>query len=312
MPRDRSPGHDVTDETVLVTGGAGFIGSHVADALVEDNDVRVLDDLSSGRRENVPSGAELIRGDVRDPDLVADAMAGVDLVFHEAAMVSVPESVENPLGCHETNATATVRLLEAARAEDARVVYASSAAVYGRPESVPLAEGAPKRPTSPYGIEKLATDHYVRAYADLYDLETVALRYFNVYGPRQAASDYSAVIDAFVEQALAGGPITVEGDGTQTRDFVHVSDVVQANLLAATTPHVGEAFNVGTGTSVSVLELARKIREATGVDADVVHTDPRPGDIDQSCPDIEKARSLLGYEPTVTLDDGLGSVVEER
>ncbi|MFC4551473.1 MULTISPECIES: NAD-dependent epimerase/dehydratase family protein [Halorussus] len=303
--------HDVSNQSVLVTGGAGFVGSHIARALVGDNEVRVLDDCSGGAAENVPDDAELVEGDVRNPETVADAMDGADLVFHEAALVSVEESVNDPRKSHTTNATATLEVLERARAEDARVVLASSAAVYGHPESVPVAEGDAKEPTSPYGIDKLALDHYARRYHDLYGLETVPLRYFNVYGPGQNP-EYSAVVNVFFRQAAEGGPLTIEGDGQQTRDFVHVSDVVRANLLAATTDRVGEPFNVGTGHSVTVEELAETVVEVTNSDAEITHVDPRPGDIDHSEADISKAEDALGYEPTVSLEAGLRALAEEK
>lgn len=299
---------EVSGQTVLVTGGAGFIGSHIAAALVPDNTVRVLDDLSTGSRDNVPDDASLIVGDIREESVLEAAMAGVDLVFHEAAIVSVARSVEAPVETNETNLGAAVRLLEHARRNDARVVVASSAAVYGDPETVPIPEGHPTSPTSPYGITKLAIDQYARLYNSLYDLPTVALRYFNVYGPRQVAGDYSGVLTAFARQAREGEPITVHGDGTQTRDFVHVRDVVRANLAAATTSNVGEAFNVGTGTSVTIREFAELVREATGSTSPIVHTDPREGDIEHSCADVEYARQTLGFEASVPLSEGLQSV----
>ncbi|MFC7080013.1 NAD-dependent epimerase/dehydratase family protein [Halorussus caseinilyticus] len=302
---------DLSDRTVLITGGAGFVGSHLAEALVADNEVRVLDDLSGGVREHVPAGADLVEGDVCDSETVAEAMDGADLVFHEAALVSVEKSVESPPESNRINAAATVNLLEQARDEDARVVLASSAAVYGHPESVPVSEGDSKDPTSPYGIDKLALDHYARRYHDLYGLETVPLRYFNVYGPRQNP-EYSAVVNVFFRQAADGGPVTVEGDGEQTRDFVHVRDVVRANLLAATTDRVGEPFNVGTGHSVTVRDLAETVVEVTDSDAEITHVDPRPGDIRHSEADISKARSELGYEPAVSLETGLRELAEEK
>ncbi|NKE34954.1 NAD-dependent epimerase/dehydratase family protein [Natronococcus sp. JC468] len=297
-----------TGETILVTGGAGFIGSHLVDALVDDNDVRVLDDLSSGRRDRVPADASLIEGDLRDDDALARATDGVDLIFHEAALVSVERSVAAPLESHAVNVDGTLALLERARVEDARVVVASSAAIYGRPEYTPIDEGHPTAPSSPYGLEKATVDEYARLYHELYGLETVALRYFNVYGPGQVGGDYSAVIGVFLEQAQAGEPITIDGDGTQTRDFVHVSDVVQANLLAATTDAVGEAFNVGTGSSVTIRELAETIREVVGSNSEIVHCDPRPGDIQRSRADVERGRTELGYEPTVPLEQGLATL----
>lgn len=295
--------------TVLVTGGAGFVGSHLAAALAEDNDVRVIDDLSTGDRSLVPEGAEFLRGDVRDRGLLARAMAGVDVVFHEAAVVGVERSVAAPRESQSVNVAATLDLLEVARNVGARVVVASSAAIYGHPESVPVSESAPKEPTSPYGVDKLAVDHYARLYADLYDLPTVALRYFNVYGPGHSGGSYSGVIDVFAEQARAGDDVTVHGDGSQTRDFVHVSDVVAANLLAATTEHVGEAFNVGTGRSVTISELAELVRTATGSSSEVVHTDPRPGDVDRSRADVATARDRLGFSATTSVEEGVRSLL---
>ncbi|WP_254547475.1 NAD-dependent epimerase/dehydratase family protein [Halomarina pelagica] len=300
----------VDGRRVLVTGGAGFIGSHLVDALVEDNEVRVLDDFSTGRRAHVHPDATVIEGDIRDPATVAEAMADVDLVFHEAANASVTRSVDDPVASHRVNATGALTLLERARRADARVVVASSTAIYGNPTTIPVTEEEPTTPTSPYGVEKLAVDHYARLYHDLYGLDTVALRYFNVYGPRQACADYSSVITVFLEQACSGQPITVEGDGSQIRDFVHVSDVVRANVLAATTDRVGEAYNVGTGRSVSILDLARLVADLTDGESDVTHVDPRPGDIEASRADISKARRELGYEPSVGLQDGLAALID--
>jgi UDP-glucose 4-epimerase len=301
---------DLTGRTVLVTGGAGFVGSHIADALVGGNDVRVLDNFSSGYSENLPDGATVIEGDLRDTDTLDAATDGVDLIFHEAGLVSVARSVEAPRTSHAINADATIDLLERARREDARVVLASSSAIYGHPDSVPIHESDPKEPTSPYGVDKLTIDHYARLYHDLYGVETVPLRYFNIYGPRQTAGDYSGVIAIFVDQATRDAPITVEGDGTQTRDFVHVSDVVEANLLAATTDHVGHPFNVGTGERTTILDLAETVRRVVGSDSEIVHEDPRSGDIDHSCADISRARRKLAFEPTVSLEDGLATLVD--
>ena len=297
--------------TVLVTGGAGFIGSHLARRLVDDCELRVLDDCSNGDPRAVPDGATFIEGDVRDESAVADAVAGADAVFHQAGLVSVSKSVDLPAVTHAVNATGTLRVLEAARRADARVVLASSAAVYGRPESVPVTEAHPKRPASPYGLSKLTADHQARLYADLYGLPTVALRYFNVYGPG-GTSDYAGVIRAFLDQARDGGPLTVHGDGSQTRDFVHVSDVVDANLAAATTDCVGGAYNVGTGTAHSIGELAEFVREAVDGEPEVVHTEGRSGDIDHSRADLSRARADLGFEPTVGLPAGLRRLLGER
>lgn len=300
--------HDIVDRSVLVTGGAGFIGSHIAHTLAEDNTVTVLDDLSTGRRENVPEAATLVVGDVGDDETLSEVMDGVDLVFHEAAVVSVARSVDAPVQTNRTNVDATLQLLEHARAAGARVVFASSAAIYGHPESVPVHEGHPTAPTSPYGVSKLTGDQYVRLYADLYDVPTVALRYFNVYGPGQPGGDYSGVISTFVEQARNDDPITVEGDGKQTRDFVHVADVVRANLRAATTPNVGSAFNVGTGEAVTIMELAERIREVADADSPIVTVDPRPGDIRHSRADVTAAHESLGFEAEIPLEEGLRTV----
>lgn len=294
--------------SVLVTGGAGFIGGHIASTLADRADVTVLDDFSTGDETTVPSSCDVVEADVRDADAVEAAVEGCDVVFHEAAIVDVSQSVETPIPCHDVNVDGTLNVLEAARVHDARVVVASSAAIYGAPTSTPIDEAEPADPNSPYGIDKLAVDYYTRRYHDLYGLDTVALRYFNAYGPGQSAGDYSGVIDVFFDQARAGEKLTVHGDGMQTRDFVHVDDIVRANLLAATTDEVGEAYNVGTGTSVTIRELAEKVKSTVGSDSPIVHTDTREGDIRQSCADIGRARRKLGYEPTVSLGDGLSTL----
>jgi UDP-glucose 4-epimerase len=304
--------HTLSDTRVLVTGGAGFIGSHLVESLVEDNTVRVLDALTSGNRESIHPDATVYTGDIRDRRTVSHAMDGVDVVFHQAGFVSVDGSIEDPAKSHSVNVGGTQTVLDCARQHDARVVLASSAAVYGHPETVPIPETASTEPTSPYGIDKLAADHYARRFADLYGLPTVALRYFNVYGPRQSAASYSGVISTFLDQARAGTPLTIDGDGSQTRDFVHVSDVVRANRLAATTPHTGEAFNVGTGQKTSIATLARTITSIAGVDDEFVYRDPRPGDIDHSRAETQKAREMLGFEASVDLATGLESLLEPR
>jgi len=305
-----TPTHDIAGRTVLVTGGAGFVGSPLVEALLPANTVWVLDDLSAGDRTAVPDGAHLVVGDVRDRPLVASLVARADVVFHQAAVVSVERSVAAPVETHAVNATATLELLEAARESDTRVVLASSAAVYGRPESVPQSEDDRLAPESPYGVAKLAADRYARVYASLYDLPTVALRYFNVYGPPPAGSDTPpGVIGSFLRSVRAGEPIRVHGDGSQTRDFVHVRDVVRANLAAATTDSVGRAFNVGTGESVSIASLANLVRDAAG-GAEVVHTDAREGDVDHSRADTTAARDLLGFEAGVGPEEGVRALLE--
>lgn len=308
MTQTHSFDHSITDRRILITGGAGFIGSHIADSLADENTVRVLDDLSSGHREYVPDEAELVVGDITNEALLSEVMADIDMVFHEAAVVSVERSVEVPLETDDVNIGATLQLLECARQTDTRVVIASSAAIYGDPEYVPVDESHRTTASSPYGVTKLAADQYARIYESLYGLPTVALRYFNAYGPRQRGGPYSGVISTFVRQAVAGDPITINGDGQQTRDFVHVNDIVQANLLAATTSHVGEAINVGTGETVTIRELAELIREETGSESSIVHTDPRPGDVGHSCADVTKAKTQLGFEPSIPLSSGLKTV----
>lgn len=296
------------DEDVLVTGGAGFIGSHLSRRLADRNAVTVFDSLTSGRRDRVPAGAELIEADLRDGERIDAAVSASERVFHLAAMVDVSRSVEAPLDSHGVNVEGTLAVLEAARRHDVPVIVASSAAIYGRPVEVPIPEDHPHRPLSPYGLDKLAVDQYARLYHDLYGLPVSALRYFNVYGPGQPGADYAGVIATFLEQALGGGPLTLEGDGTQTRDFVHVSDVVRANLLAADADVGGRAINVGTGSETSIRELAETVRELADGRPDITHVDPRPGDIDRSVADLTRAESELGYRPDVDLETGLAAM----
>ncbi|MFP8953987.1 NAD-dependent epimerase/dehydratase family protein [Natrialbaceae archaeon A-arb3/5] len=300
----------IRDRTVLVTGGAGFIGSHLVDALSPQNDVRVLDNFSTGSRAYLPDEVTVIDGDLGDPIALQRATRGVDVIFHNAAVVSVSQCVDAPRRTNETNLEASLLLFEQARREDARVVVASSAAIYGHPDELPVSETASTEPTSPYGVQKLALDQYARLYEELYDLPTVSLRYFNAYGPRQQGP-YSGVISTFLEQARAGEPITIEGDGEQTRDFVHVSDIVQANIRAATTDAVGRAYNVGTGNRTSIRELAELIREATESDSPIVHRESRPGDIRHSGADVSRANRELGFEADVTLESGIRALASE-
>lgn len=302
---------DLRGQTVLVTGGAGFIGSHLAARLAGDNDVRVLDDFSTGDRDAVPESATVIETDVRNAADVERAMEGVDVVFHLAALISVEESVADPERSHQVNVDGTLAVLQAARESDARVVLASSAAVYGDPDSLPVTVDEPMTPRSPYGADKVAADTYARAYEASYGVPVVALRYFNAYGPGQRGP-YSGVVEAFLERAGAGEPLVVHGDGEQTRDFVHVSDVVRANLAAATTEHTGTAYNVGTGESVSVNELADIVTEAFGSDADVSHEPARPGDVRHSRAATDRARTELGFEARVSLRQGIADLVGRR
>lgn len=299
-----------SDQEILVTGGAGFIGSHLTTTLVKNNDVAVYDSLTTGHRTNIPKNATLLEADITDDSALTQAVANVEIIFHEAALVSVNQSIETPRESHSTTATGTLNVLEAARKANTRVVLASSAAIYGHPESTPIDEAHPLNPTSPYGLDKLTADHYTRLYNDLYSLDTVSLRYFNVYGPGQTGGDYAGVITIFIEQALSDDPITVHGDGEQTRDFIFVDDIVQANLLAAKTDHVGAAYNIGTGDSITIRELAEMIRDITDSDSEIVHTEPRDGDIKHSKANISKATEQLDFEPTVSLREGLEQTIE--
>ena len=301
----------------LVTGGAGFIGSHIVRALLAEGwQVRVLDDFSSGKRENLagltPARLEVQEGDLRDPSALRAALRGVVVVFHEAAFVSVPASMEDPLTCHEVNDVGTARLLEAARqAGVARVVLASSAAVYGDSTAFPLREDQPPRPLSPYAATKAANELYARLYTAAFDLPVTALRYFNVYGPRQRPdSPYAAAIPIFARRMLAGQPPTIFGDGGQRRDFVFVGDVAQANLRAAESEAAaGETINICTGHEVTLLELLATLQELIPDAPAPVFAPPRPGDIYRSVGDPTKAARLLGFRPQTSLREGLAEVV---
>lgn len=296
---------------VLLTGGAGFIGSHLAAALVQGgHQVRVLDNLSSGRRENLGSLAvELVVGDIRDWETVRQAVTGCDLVFHQAALVSVPRSLEEPRLNHDVNFTGTLHVFEAARqAGIRRVVYASSAAVYGDTPSLPAKESDPPRPMTPYAAAKLMNEQVAAVYNQSYGTEFVGLRYFNVFGPRQdPSSPYSGVLSIFCQAAVAGAGVTVYGDGRQTRDFVYVSDVVAANLAAASLNVDGAplVFNVGPGAQTDLLQILAVLRELTGAALPIRHEAPRAGDIRHSCADITLARKHLAFTPQTSLAAGL-------
>jgi UDP-glucose 4-epimerase len=298
--------------TFLVTGGAGFIGSHIAEALVGRGDkVRVLDNLSSGFLANLDAirdEIEFVEGDLVDAPLVAEVVEGVDCIFHQAALASVPRSVEAPLDTNAACVTGTVTLLDAARrAGVRRLVYASSSSVYGDQPTSPKRETDLPAPISPYGAAKLAAEHYCRSFTATYGFETVSIRYFNVFGPRQdPGSPYSAVIPLFITAMLSGKRPTVYGDGRQSRDFTFVANVVHANLLAADAPDVaGRVFNAANGLSIDLLELLDALNQALGTNVEPVHEPPRPGDIRESMADITAARELLGYEPQVDFHEGL-------
>jgi nucleoside-diphosphate-sugar epimerase len=302
---------------VLVTGGAGFIGSHLAEALVRaGHQVRVLDDLYSGRRANlapVRGDVEFVEGDCADPAVARRAMRGIEAVFHEAAIPSVARSVQDPLASHRGNATATLSVLTAARdAGVRRVVYAGSSSVYGDAKHLPKREDMETRPLSPYAVGKLTGEHYLRIFASLYGLETLTLRYFNVFGPRQnAGSPYSGVISLFTAALLAGRRPVIYGDGRQSRDFTYVANVVDANLRALTVEGAeGDVLNVATGSRVTLNRLLATLARHLGRKVQPRYLPPRAGDVRHSLADITRARRKLGYRPLVDFETGLRKTVE--
>jgi UDP-glucose 4-epimerase len=301
---------------VLVTGGAGFIGSHLVDTLVERGDsVIVLDDLFSGYHANVNSGSELVEASVADHDAMRAAIAGSEVVFHQAAHRAVMRSVQDPLATDTANVHGTLTVLKAALdAGVRRVVYASSSSVYGGAETRPTPETAPLTPRSPYAVSKAAGEQYCRVFSELYDLETVSLRYFNVFGPRQRPdSAYSAVIPLFIDALQRDGRPEIHGDGKQSRDFTYISDVVAANLAAASAPPgrcSGRAYNVAPGNAHSLIELLHVVAEIMEVEPHPVHTDPRPGDVRHTCGDPTAAERDLDFRCHVTFDEGLRRTVD--
>jgi len=302
--------------TYLVTGGAGFIGSHIVETLISRGDrVRVLDNFATGRWENLKpfdGRFELIEGDCSDLQTARRATSGVDYVFHQAAIPSVPRSVADPVGTDRANCGGTVSMLQASHeAKVKRFVFAASSAAYGDTPTLPKHEGMPVNPLSPYAAQKVAGEHYCRVFFTTHGLPTVALRYFNVFGPRQDPnSEYAAVVPKFVTQALKGEPITVFGDGQQSRDFTPVASAVRANLLACESPTApGNVINVARGERLTLLELAARIGELVGKKIEVKHLAPRVGDVKHSLADITKARELLGYEPE-SLEVALRRVVD--
>jgi UDP-glucose 4-epimerase len=307
---------------VLITGGAGFIGSHIAERLQNSGSVIVYDDLSSGKPENLQGmDVELIEGDVCDRGALKEACEGVGTVFHLAARVDVAESMEHPRETVRVNTEGTLNLMEACSKQGVRtVVFSSSAAIYGDSPTLPKREGMIPEPKSPYAVSKLDGEYYLRLYGEQYGMKTVSLRYFNVYGPRQnPTSDYAAVIPAFLQRAVRNEDITIYGDGSQTRDFIYVEDVVGANLLAAGLDSAAAAaeaseakpsrqhgvYNVASASSVSVNDLAETIREITGSRSRIVHTAPRAGDVKHSLADTSRIWQDLGFSVTVGLEEGL-------
>lgn len=304
-------------ELYLVTGGAGFIGSHLAEELVKQRQrVRVIDNLSTGKKEHIKpflSNIEFVEGDICDVELVREAMDGVDYVLHQAAVPAVPRSVKDPLTTNWVNVGGALNVLIAARDADVkRVVYASSSSVYGDTPVLPKHEKMKQEPRSPYAVSKLAGELYCQAFYHVYGLETVVLRYFNVFGPRQDhKSQYAAVIPKFIAALLHSEPPTIFGDGDQSRDFTYIENVVAANLLAAKVPGVaGEVFNIASGERITVNELVRVLAEIIGVNAEAEHTPSRPGDVRHSLADISRAQELLVYEAKVDVHEGLKQTVE--
>ena len=304
--------------SILVTGGAGFIGSHIVDRMLSDGcEVTVIDNLSTGRLENVAhhqgkTGFHFIKGDIRNFDLVRNTVQDVDAVFHEAALVGMTCSVEDPVLANEVNTTGTLNLLKACVDSDVkRFVYASSAAVYGKTEALPHDENLTPQPISPYGASKLAAENYVRVFSDVYGLQTVCLRYFNVYGPRQTYGPYSGVITVFINRLLSNQPPIIYGDGEQTRDFVDVQDVVNANTLSLKKGAVGQVFNVATGVATTVNQLASMLQEIVGkTSLTPIYMKSRIGEIRYSYANVSKARRFLGFNSKVSVEDGLAKLVE--
>lgn len=293
----------------LVTGGAGFIGSNIVKLLLKKGyKVIVLDNLSTGYRHNLLSlpEVEFIEADILDTSAVTSAMNSVDVVFHLAASVGNVRSLENPILDSKINVLGTLNILQAARRFDVqKVVYSSSAAIFGELKYLPIGEDHPLDPDTPYAVSKLAGEKYCLSYARLYDIEAICLRYFNVYGVNQYYDAYGNVIPIFATRQLAGKPLTIYGDGEQTRDFVNVKDVAQANFLAAEAKGISGTFNIGCGEAITINELARLMQNVSGLPTEIIHTEPRKGDVRHSRANISAVSSQLGFVPTVSLEEGL-------
>ncbi|GAB7010772.1 NAD-dependent epimerase/dehydratase family protein [Halorubrum trueperi] len=303
--------------TALVTGVAGFIGSNLADALLSRGyDVRGVDNFATGRERNLEALRDSTRFsfqevDIRDAEAMTDATESVDYVFHQAAVPSVPRSVDDPVTTTDANCTGTATVIDAARNTDVdTVVVASSSSVYGTTEQLPKVESMTEQPESPYALSKHYTENLALQASELYDIDTAALRYFNIFGPRQDPNgDYAAVIPKFISLMLDGDQPVIYGDGKQSRDFTFIDNAVQANILAAESDVSGEAFNVGCGGRVTVNELVDTLNHLLDMDIDTIYDDPRPGDIRHSHADISKAEDLLGYNPTVDFETGLEQTI---
>ncbi len=308
----------MTQQTYIVTGGAGFIGSHLVERLVKDGQrVRVIDNLLTGKRSNLahlpPDSYEFYEASITDLAALREIFNGADYVLHQAALPSVPRSIDDPLTTHEMNVTGTLNVLIAAKENGIkRVAYAASSSAYGDVDAEYKEESMSPRPLSPYGVSKLAGEYYCQAFTQVYGLETVALRYFNVFGARQdETSQYAAVIPKFAAAMLKGQPPTIYGDGTQSRDFTYIDNVVYGNLLALTAPHAaGQVMNLATGGRVTLIELVDKMNVLLGTQLAPAHLPARTGDIKHSRAAIDKAVDLLDFRPIVDFDTGLARTLE--
>jgi len=305
------------DKHVVITGGAGFIGSNIARKLYAENKVTILDDLSTGHIENIQSmldeeKIDFVKGSITDLSLVQDVFSDTDIVFHEAAIPSVPRSVDDPIRSNNANINGTLNVLVAARDNNVqKVVYASSSSVYGDSPSLPKHEEMTPNPLSPYAVNKLAAEYYCQVFTGVYGLKTVALRYFNVFGPYQdPAGAYAAVIPKFIDLISQGKSPIIYGDGSQSRDFTFIDNVVQANIKAAENPDISGVFNAACGTKITVNDLAKELMNIIGREVDIIYKPPRTGDILHSLADSSKAKNSFGYEPTVSINDGLKETVE--
>jgi UDP-glucose 4-epimerase len=299
----------------VVTGGSGFIGSHLVERLLPRGEVVVLDDLSTGKRENLAPfqdypNLEFVEGSVTDPALLKRISKNAHCIFHQAAIPSVQRSVEDPYRTNRANVDGTLNVLIAAKDQGVpKFVMASSSSVYGDTPVLPKQEDMPPHPLSPYAVSKLAGESYASVFSGLFGLQTVCLRYFNVYGPRQdPLSEYAAVVPRFITRILAGEPVVIHGDGGQTRDFTYVGDVVQANIRAMESDASG-IFNIAHGTRISVNNLAERIMEVAGIRTGIIHDEPRPGDVRDSLADIARARQILGFTPQFGIERGLAETV---
>jgi UDP-glucose 4-epimerase len=300
---------------IIVTGGAGFIGSNLVRALVKNNEVVVIDDLSTGDLKNIielihTQEIKFVEGSITDLALLKKNFKDIDYVFHEAAIPSVPRSVKDPIKSHLVNANGTLNVLLAARDNEVeKVVYASSSSAYGETPVLPKREDMAPSPLSPYAVSKLMGEYYCKVFAEVYDLSTVSLRYFNVYGPRQdPLSEYAAVVPRFITRIIKGESPIIYGDGSQTRDFTYVNDVVHANIKAAESK-AQDVFNISFGKKISINELARLLMEIMEKNVEIIHDNPRPGDIKDSCADISRAKKYFNYNPTFNLEKGLRETI---